>query len=165
MHSGAWPSRCGCLVWCGSAQWRSVRPPRPRARPCWWAATRNWLCSWSAGRRARTDGARWCWSAAKPALANPNQVTTPIEHSVSPDQTITVVDPRHPLCGRTLPLVAMTYHAQLGRCCVVRLRPNVERFVPVQATNLAFDPTTISPTPLSLSAVAQLLRVVYDIHL
>ncbi len=58
----------------------------------------------------------------------------------------------------------MTSHAQLGRCCVVQLRPNVERWIPVQATNLAFDPTTISPTPLSRSAVEQLLRVIHDIH-
>ncbi|HSX77269.1 MAG TPA: hypothetical protein VLQ80_01665 [Candidatus Saccharimonadia bacterium] len=96
--------------------------------------------------------------------ANPNQVTAPVDHSVAPEQTITVLDPRHPLCGRTLPLVAMTSHAQLGRCCVVRLRPHVERWVPVHATNLAFDPITISPTPLSLSAVEQLLRVIHDIH-
>jgi hypothetical protein len=58
----------------------------------------------------------------------------------------------------------MTSHAQLGRCCVVRLQPHVERWIPVQATNLAFDPTTISPTPLSLSAVEQLLRVIHVIH-
>jgi len=105
-----------------------------------------------------------CYSRGMQALANPNRVTTSIGHSVAPEQTITILDPRHPLCGRTLPLVAMMTHAQLGRCCVVRLGPNVERCVPVHATNLAFDPTTISPTPLSLRAVEQLLRVIHDIH-
>ena len=97
-------------------------------------------------------------------LVDPNQITTPIGHRFSSDPTITVLDPRHPLCGQTLPLVAITYHPQLGRCCVVWLRPHVERLVPVQATNLAFDPTDISPSPLSLVAVEQLLRVFQDIQ-
>jgi hypothetical protein len=124
--------------------------------------------------RARTAyGSSWCCSRAittfacrMPAYAclDPNQVTTPIGHRFSPEQTITVLDPRHPLCGRTLPLVALTHHAQLGRCCVVWLRPHVERLIPVQATNLAFDPTDISPSPLSLAAVEQLLRVFHDLQ-
>jgi hypothetical protein len=95
---------------------------------------------------------------------DPNQVTTPIGHRFSVDQTITVLDPRHPLCGRTLPLVAITHHAQLGRCCVVWLRPHGERFIPVQATNLEFDPRVISLSPLSLAAVEQLLGVFQDIQ-
>ena len=97
-------------------------------------------------------------------LANLNHVTTPVGHSVAPEQTITVIDPRHPLCGRTLTLVAMTHHATLGRCCVVWLRPHIERLVPVRATNLEFDPNDLSPSPLSLAAVEQLLRVVHDIE-
>src|SRR5215813_3167699 len=123
---------------------RSAPPPSP----VYTAATSSpSLCRW--------------WA---PAAANPNQITTPIGHRFSSDQTITVLDPRHPLCGQTLPLVAITYHTQLGRCCVVWLRPHVERLVPVQATNLAFDPTDMSPSPLSLAAVEQLLRVFQDIQ-
>jgi hypothetical protein len=102
------------------------------------------------------------WLPREPA--DPNQVTTPIGHRFSLDQTITVLDPRHPLYGRTLPLVALTHHAQLGRCCVVWLRPHVERLIPVHATNLAFDPNDLSPSPLSLAAVEQLLRVFHDIQ-
>jgi hypothetical protein len=105
-----------------------------------------------------------CSSRAPPASGNLNHVTTPVGHSVAPEQTITVIDPRHPLCGRTLPLVAMTHHATLGRCCVVWLRPHIERLVPVRATNLEFDPNDLSPSPLSLAAVEQLLRVVHDIE-
>lgn len=99
-----------------------------------------------------------------PGPPNLNHVTTPVDHSVAPEQTITVIDPRHPLCGRTLTLVAMTHHATLGRCCVVWLRPHIERLVPVRATNLEFDPNDLSPSPLSLAAVEQLLRVVHDIE-
>ena len=58
----------------------------------------------------------------------------------------------------------MTHHSELGRCCVVWLRPQVERLVPVRATNLEFDPNDISPSPLSLTAVEQLLRVFHDIE-
>jgi len=47
---------------------------------------------------------------------------------------------------------------------VVWLRPHVERLVPVQATNLEFDPNDMSPSPLSLAAVEQLLRVFQDIQ-
>ena len=102
-----------------------------------------------------------CWVQEPP---DPNQVTTPIGTRFSADQTITVLDPRHPLCGRTLPLVALTHHSQLGRCCVVWLRPHVERFIPVQATNLEFDPRAIRLSPLSLAAVEQLLGVFQDIQ-
>ena len=98
------------------------------------------------------------------AWANPDQVTTPVGHRLSPEPTITVIDPRHPLCGRTLTLVAVTHHSELGRCCVVWLRPQVERLVPVRATNLEFDPNDLSPSPLSLTAVEQLLRVFRDIE-
>src|SRR6266545_3121424 len=98
------------------------------------------------------------------ALENRNHVTTPLDRRLSTEQTITVTDPRHPLCGRTLTLIAMTYHPELGQCCVVWLRPQVVRLVPVSATHVAFDPNAISPTPLSVDAVAQLLRVVQDIQ-
>jgi len=58
----------------------------------------------------------------------------------------------------------MTHQAALGRCCVVWLRPQVTRLVPVRATNLEFDPNDLSPSPLSLPAVEQLLRVFQDIE-
>jgi len=122
----------------------------------------------SAQRPSRAFAAATAWLSQSRwwarAAANPNQITTPVGHRFSSDQTITVLDPRHPLCGQTLPLVAITHHTQLGRCCVVWLRPHVERLVPVQATNLEFDPNDMSPSPLSLAAVEQLLRVFQDIQ-
>src|SRR2546423_3765569 len=127
-----------------STRARSVRPPSRACRAAtFWPSPSHW---------------------SVPAGANPNQITTPIGHRFSSDQTITVLDPRHPLCGQTLPLVAITHHTQLGRCCVVWLRPHVERLVPVQATNWEFDPNDMSPSPLSLAAVEQLLRGFQDIQ-
>ena len=58
----------------------------------------------------------------------------------------------------------VTLPSELGRCCVVWLRPQVERLVPVRATNLEFDPNDLNPSPLSLTAVEQLLRVFHDIE-
>src|SRR5712691_2752968 len=113
--------------------------------------------SFSKAKPTSSCSAVWAWG-------NPNQVTTPVGHRLSPEPAITVIDPRHPLCGRTLTLVAVTHHSELGRCCVVWLRPQVERLVPVRATNLEFDPNDISPSPLSLTTVEQLLRVFHDIE-
>jgi hypothetical protein len=118
----------------------------------------------TGGRGSYSLHDRPCAPRHRQSTFYPNQITTPISHRLSPEQTITVIDPRHPLCGRTLPLVAMTYHANLGRCCVVWLRPHVERLVPIQATNLEFDPNEISPSPLTLAAVEHLLCVVHDIE-
>src|ERR1700704_5319612 len=63
------------------------------------------------------------------------------------------IDYRNP---RGLDKSLMARHAALGPCCVVWLRHQVERLVPVRATNLDFDPNDISPSPLSLPAVEQL---------
>ena len=98
------------------------------------------------------------------AWANPNQLNTPISHRFSTAQTVTVTDPRHPLCGRTLPLVGITNKAYLGRCCVVWIHEDVERYVPVSATNLEFDPNHIHPTPLSVASVKALLQVFESIQ-
>ena len=68
-----------------------------------------------------------------------------------------MVDPRHPLFGRTLPCLGITKSAHRGRCCMVWIRPAVERHVPVTATNLEFDPYTLSPLPISVESLRQLL--------
>ena len=95
---------------------------------------------------------------------SPNQQTTSNGRRLSPEQTVTITDPRHPLCGRTLPLIGITHKSYLGRCCVVWLRQDIERWVPVSATDLEFDPNTLHPIPLSVAAVAQLRRVFASIH-
>jgi hypothetical protein len=139
--------------------------------PCAWdTAHRPWQSGVPGGSAATAGRGPWSLPGSpggprhRRARCCLSQVTTPVGCRLSPEQTITVIDPRHPLCGRTLTLITMTYHADLGHCCVVWLRPQVERLVPVGATNLAFNPNDISPTPLSVDAVEQLLRVVHDIQ-
>src|SRR5262249_8232292 len=116
-----------------STRARSIRPPWLGS-----AAASVWLC-------------RCRWSVR--GAADPNQITTPIGHRFSPEQTITVLDPRHHLYGQILPLVALTHHTQLGRCCVVWLQPHGERLVPVRATTLAFLPPHLNPSPFSIPAL------------
>jgi hypothetical protein len=59
--------------------------------------------------------------------------------------------------------VGITQKAYLGRCCVVWIRPQVERHVPVSATDLEFDPNQLSPLPLSIASVRQLLHVFHQV--
>jgi hypothetical protein len=103
------------------------------------------------------------WRKATPTGRNLNQYTTPIDVTFTPEQSVTVVDPRHPLCGRTLPLVGITQKPYLGRCCVVWIRRDVERHIPVSATDLEFDPNQLSPLPLSIASVRQLLHVFHQV--
>jgi hypothetical protein len=93
------------------------------------------------------------------ALGKLDQLTTPIDLIMSPpEETVTVVDPRHPLFGRTLPCIGIANSCHRGRCCIVWIRPTVERHVPVTATNLEFDPTMLYPLPISLDSLQQLLQ-------
>ncbi len=94
-----------------------------------------------------------------PGWENQTQNNTPISQRFSSEETVTVIDPRHPLCGRTLPLKGITNKAYLGRCCVVWIQKDVERYVPVSATDREFDPNQIHPTPLCLASVEALLQV------
>lgn len=82
-----------------------------------------------------------------------------MRREASGEETVTIVDPRHPLYGRTLLLVSIGTKAYLGQCCTVWIRPGVERCVPIGATDLAFDPHDVSPIPLSLASLRQLLHV------
>jgi|SRR5882762_887704 len=49
----------------------------------------------------------------------PDQLTT----LVTPEETVTVVDPGHPLFGRTLPCVGISNSSYRGRCCIVWIGP------------------------------------------
>jgi hypothetical protein len=80
------------------------------------------------------------------AWATLDQLTTPIDLIMSaPEETVTVVDPRHPLFGRTLPCLGIANSSHRGRCCIVWIRPTVERHVPIEATHLEYDPATLYP--------------------
>jgi hypothetical protein len=75
-----------------------------------------------------------------------------------PEEMVTVVDPRHPLFGRTLPCLGIANSSHRGRCCIVWIRPTIERHVPVTATSLEYDPTTLYPLPISVGSLRQFLQ-------
>lgn len=76
--------------------------------------------------------------------------------------TVEIVDPTHPLYGKTLPLVAITTTRRiLGRAAIVWIDPGVEKAVPLRATNLADSPAPLpSPCRLSVASAERLLAVV-----
>ena len=69
-----------------------------------------------------------------------------------------MVDPRHPLFGRTLPCVGIANSSNRGRCCIVWIRPTVERHVPVSATNLEQNPQAPFSLPISVESLRQFLQ-------
>ncbi|MBA3617595.1 MAG: hypothetical protein H0W52_16000 [Rubrobacteraceae bacterium] len=76
-------------------------------------------------------------------------------------EEVEIVDPTHPLHGKTLPLVGITTRQRLGRVAVVWLYPGVERCVPLSATDLAeIPPASPSPSRLSVASLERLLAVV-----
>jgi len=87
----------------------------------------------------------------------PQQTTSIIKQPVHSQETITVVDPRHPLFGRTLRLIEIENKQYLGRCCVVLDRDPIERYIPLTATDLSPVPLKTYSLFLNLDSVRQLL--------
>ena len=90
----------------------------------------------------------------------PSHQNTPLQLTALSTDTVEVTDPTHPLYGLTFPLIGMTTKPRLGRVCIVRLSPGVERVIPVAATSLGGNPTAPSPCRLSVDGLHALLAVV-----
>ena len=78
--------------------------------------------------------------------------------AVTPEETITVIDPRHPLFGRTFLLINIIHRPRLGSFCVIRYLDSLERSIPLEATNRSLEPPEISTSSINLASVRQLLR-------
>jgi hypothetical protein len=72
--------------------------------------------------------------------------------------TVTVVDPRHPLYDQTFPLIHIKNKQELVRSCLVLLRENVERLIPLAVTDLALSPPDVFPVPLDISSLQNLIE-------
>lgn len=92
-------------------------------------------------------------------LGKPSQENACLGTTVSTEEHVNIIDPRHPLFGRTLPLVHITNKQNQGRCCVVLLQEGIERIVPLQATDRSSEPIKEFPLPIDLSSVKQLSKV------
>lgn len=77
---------------------------------------------------------------------------------VTPEETITVIDPRHPLFGRTFLLINIIHKPRLGSFCVIRYLDTLERSIPLEATDRSLDPPEISASSINLASVRQLLQ-------
>ena len=95
---------------------------------------------------------------AASVFSKTDQQTTPLATAFTPEETITVVDPRHPLYGQTLRLIQFTKNAHHGPSCVVWLENGTERLIPIAATDRSPQPPTIYPQPLNLAAAESLVR-------
>lgn len=89
--------------------------------------------------------------------ANRNKITTPISSTISPEETVTIIDPRHPLAGRILPLLEIIQKQKIGACCVVLLPGGVEHIVPLAVTDRTNTPPSIFPLPIHGASLEQLL--------
>jgi len=76
-----------------------------------------------------------------------------------PETTVTVVDPRHPLCGRSFQVIGQINRPDYGLCFVVWLPEGVQRQIPFTATNLASLLPPLPPIPLDISSLQKLLTI------
>ena len=68
-------------------------------------------------------------------VGKPHATNAIVGTTSAPVETITIIDPRHPLFGMTLPLVGFYTRTLQGRCCVLTLRPRNRGLVPLAATD------------------------------
>src|SRR5262245_38049916 len=97
-------------------------------------------------------------ASAASAFSKTAQRTTPLATTFSAEETISVIDPRHPLYGQTLRLIQFTKCAYHGPSCVVWLENGTERLVPLAATDRSPQPPTLYPLPLNLTSAESLVR-------
>jgi hypothetical protein len=88
----------------------------------------------------------------------PNQVNTHISRRFSAAETVTIIDPRHPLYDRTFPLLHVKNKQNLILSCLIQLPEGVERLVPVEVTNLARSPLFVFSLPLDVSSLQNLVE-------
>jgi hypothetical protein len=93
----------------------------------------------------------------RPGAENHAQRNTPLVTEECEGE-ITVVDPCHPLFGRTLKLVGLASLAGHVRHCQVEIYPGRYGYVPVACTNLSTQPRP-EPTLLTMDAMEDLLRI------
>jgi hypothetical protein len=76
----------------------------------------------------------------------------------SPEGAVTIVDPRHPLFNQTFPLIEITDHLAIGRCCRIWLPCEAERLIPLAVTDRAPRQPIIFPLSIDATSLQQLLQ-------
>ena len=78
----------------------------------------------------------------------------PSENSLS---ELEVVDAAHPLYGRRFPLISLSHSPGGSQNALVAYQKDILIRIPVSATSLCDQPTSLTKTKLSLDAVSELL--------
>ena len=98
-------------------------------------------------------------SGRPPSATKPNRPYTSIARTLAASDTVTVVDPRHPLYGQSFPLLHLKNKQELIPSCLVLLAEGAERLIPVNVTNLAASSPVAFPLPMDLSSLHNLTKV------
>ncbi|MBV7339035.1 hypothetical protein KFU94_64620 [Chloroflexi bacterium TSY] len=70
---------------------------------------------------------------------------------------VTVVDPRHALCGQKLKVVKISAEGKEGPVCTVELQKDIWRRIPLSITDVGRYEPILYPLPLNLRVVGELL--------
>jgi hypothetical protein len=76
---------------------------------------------------------------------------------------VTVIDPAHPLCGRTFPVVSVSRQPRDIGYVVVAYRDAIRLRLPVPATDLSSPTTRTPPTKWTPAAVREFLALVAEV--
>lgn len=84
---------------------------------------------------------------------------TTISEDGSAEETVRVIDPRHPLFGQTFRLIAITTWRQTETRCVIWLQDDgMERHIPLSVTDRSPNPPVIFPSALNMASLERLLE-------
>jgi hypothetical protein len=92
-------------------------------------------------------------------LEKPNRLYTPKRNILAVPETVTIIDPRHPLYDHTFSLLHIKNKQELIPSCLVRLAEGAERLIPISVTNLAVETPNIFPSPIDISSLHELTQV------
>ncbi|MBT3392214.1 MAG: hypothetical protein HN413_17590 [Chloroflexi bacterium] len=88
----------------------------------------------------------------------PNQLNASKRNTFAVPESVTVVDPRHPLYEQTFPLLHLKNRQELIPSCLVKIAEGVERLIPVSVTDLSGSPAVVFPSPVDLSSLHNLIQ-------
>ena len=114
------------------------------------------MCPSSERLPVKISDRRWGGLRARTPSCCNQQTTPQASQPVFSADVITVTDPRHPLCGRTMPLLAT--HERPGQTWFeVEQAPGIRRWLPVGVTDQSSLAQPHASCPLDWHSVRQLL--------
>lgn len=102
-----------------------------------------------------------CFGSVLQGLANLDHLNTPLVTDICAG-AITVVDPAHPLYGKTFKLFGLATLPRHVRSCQVEIAPGLISHIAIASTSLGFKPIE-NPTILTANAVRELATLLMDL--